>query len=479
MSNIYIQEPPTNGKVLLKTTAGDIDIELWSKETPKACRNFVQLCMEGYYNGTIFHRVVHNFIIQGGDPTGTGEGGESIYGKPFKDEFHQRLRFNRRGMVGMANAGPNDNGSQFFFTLERSDNLNKKHTLFGKVVGNTVFNMLKLAEVETDPDERPLEPHKIKSVQILSNPFDDIIPRVISKKEDKKDKKQTSKSKATKNFSLLSFGEEAEEDEEESVEVSKDLKSKSKSAHDLTDDPRLSTVPAVQTSEPLASDVQPKRQSDERSEEEDDMSDEEYNEKMKEKIRKKLKKSEDENDVKKKEVAEEKSLSRSEQLKKESRQLKREMLEAKKKKEQEVEKETKDDEEEDVEEGNDALAVFRREKKKYAEKKKQLSKGSSREVETLAMLAKFQNRLQSFRQSTEGEEEKEEEEEDEAEDDENDIPTSSWLNHRLQFENHESKVKDANIQDEDTFAIFDPRNPINKRRREESKRMKKEKSERR
>ena len=74
MSNIYIQEPPTDGKVLLETTVGDIEIELWSREAPKACRNFVQLCMENYYNKTKFFRVVKNFIVQGGDPTGTGNG---------------------------------------------------------------------------------------------------------------------------------------------------------------------------------------------------------------------------------------------------------------------------------------------------------------------------------------------------------------------------------------------------------------------
>ena len=105
MSNIYIQEPPTKGKIILKTSVGEIEIELWyillltssdfisnnrlnnflrSKECPKTCRNFVQLCMEGYYDGTIFHRVLKDFIAQGGDPTGTGEGGESIYGEPFK-----------------------------------------------------------------------------------------------------------------------------------------------------------------------------------------------------------------------------------------------------------------------------------------------------------------------------------------------------------------------------------------------------------
>ncbi|MED6256989.1 Peptidyl-prolyl isomerase cwc27 [Characodon lateralis] len=200
MSNIYIQEPPTSGKVLLKTTAGEIDIELWSKEAPKACRNFVQLSMEGYYDGTIFHRVVQDFIIQGGDPTGTGTGGESIYGRPFKDEFHSRLRFLRRGLVAMANAGPHDNGSQFFFTLGRADELNNKHTIFGKVTGDTVYNMLRLAEVECDVNERPLKPHKIRTAEVLHSPFDDIIPRETKKSKKEKDKEEAKKSqsKATK-----------------------------------------------------------------------------------------------------------------------------------------------------------------------------------------------------------------------------------------------------------------------------------------
>ncbi|KAL6447922.1 hypothetical protein ACFW04_000176 [Cataglyphis niger] len=150
MSNIYIQEPPTTGKVLMKTTVGDIDLELWTKEAPKACRNFIQLCMEGYYNNTIFHRVIKGFIAQGGDPTGTGEGGESIYGHPFKDEFHTRLRFCRRGLVAMANAGKDDNGSQFFFTLGSTPELQNKHTIFGKVTGETIYNMLKLEDALVD-----------------------------------------------------------------------------------------------------------------------------------------------------------------------------------------------------------------------------------------------------------------------------------------------------------------------------------------
>lgn len=89
MSEQYINEPATKGKVCLHTSLGDIDIELWSKEAPVACRNFVQLCMEGYYDKCIFHTVIKDFITQTGDPTGTGEGGESIYGENFKVSSHK------------------------------------------------------------------------------------------------------------------------------------------------------------------------------------------------------------------------------------------------------------------------------------------------------------------------------------------------------------------------------------------------------
>ena len=99
---VYANQPTTKGKVVLHTTVGPLDVELWSKEAPLACRNFVQLCMEGYYDGVVFHRVIHDFMAQTGDPTGTGLGGESVYGATFKDEFHGRLRFTHRGLLGMA-----------------------------------------------------------------------------------------------------------------------------------------------------------------------------------------------------------------------------------------------------------------------------------------------------------------------------------------------------------------------------------------
>ncbi|XP_062159362.1 peptidyl-prolyl cis-trans isomerase CYP57 [Alnus glutinosa] len=239
MSTIYVLEPPTKGKVVLNTTHGPLDIELWPKEAPKAVRNFVQLCLEGYYQNTIFHRIIKGFLVQAGDPTGTGNGGESIYGGAFADEFHSRLRFKHRGLVACANAGsPNSNGSQFFISLDHCEWLDRKNTIFGKVTGDSIYNLTRLGEIEADKNDRPLDPPKIISVEVLWNPFDDIVPRATQKALIKSttdtDKKDT-KTKAVKKLNLLSFGEEAEEEEKELVAV----KQKIKSSHDVLDDPRL------------------------------------------------------------------------------------------------------------------------------------------------------------------------------------------------------------------------------------------------
>ncbi|XP_032000463.1 spliceosome-associated protein CWC27 homolog [Hylobates moloch] len=473
MSNIYIQEPPTNGKVLLKTTAGDIDIELWSKEAPKACRNFIQLCLEAYYDNTIFHRVVPGFIVQGGDPTGTGSGGESIYGAPFKDEFHSRLRFNRRGLVAMANAGSHDNGSQFFFTLGRADELNNKHTIFGKVTGDTVYNMLRLSEVDIDDEERPHNPHKIKNCEVLFNPFDDIIPREIKrpKKEKPEEEVKKLKPKGTKNFSLLSFGEEAEEEEEEVNRVSQSMKGKSKSSHDLLkDDPHLSSVPVVESEKgDAAGDLD--YDGEDESAEHDEYIDGDEKNLMRERIAKKLKKDTSANVKSAGEgEVEKKSVNRSEELRKEARQLKRELLAAKQKKVENAAKQAEKRSEEEEATPDGAVAEYRREKQKYeALRKQQSKKGTSREDQTLALLNQFKSKLTQAI----------------AETPENDIPETEveddegWMSHVLQFEDKSRKVKDASMQDSDTFEIYDPRNPVNKRRREESKKLMREKKERR
>ncbi|TVU34244.1 hypothetical protein EJB05_16075 [Eragrostis curvula] len=239
MSSIYVLEPPTKGKVVVHTTAGPLDIELWPKEAPKAARNFVQLCLEGYYDGTLFHRVIKNFLVQGGDPTGSGTGGESIYGAPFADEFHSRLRFNHRGLVACANAGtPHSNGSQFFITLDRCDWLDKKNTIFGKVTGDSIFNLLTLADIETDKDDRPVYEQKILSVEVLWDPFEDIVPRQLKKPGSaaKGDAEAKPRKRAVKQLNVLSFGDEVEEEENEAASSVKD---KIKSIHDVLDDPRF------------------------------------------------------------------------------------------------------------------------------------------------------------------------------------------------------------------------------------------------
>ena len=124
-----------NDVAVVETSMGTIEIELYTTQTPKTVKNFVGLAEQGKYDGLIFHRVIDGFMIQGGDPDGTGRGGESIYGGPFEDEFVKTLTHSAPGMLSMANRGPNTNTSQFFITLAPTPWLDGKHTIFGKVIG--------------------------------------------------------------------------------------------------------------------------------------------------------------------------------------------------------------------------------------------------------------------------------------------------------------------------------------------------------
>jgi peptidylprolyl isomerase len=125
--------------VTLNTNRGSIKLKLMPSVAPKTCENFVGLAEKGYYNGVIFHRVIPDFMIQGGDPTGTGRGGESIWGRPFEDECAPVVSFTKKGVLAMANAGPNTNGSQFFITTAATPWLNGRHTIFGEVVEGYEF----------------------------------------------------------------------------------------------------------------------------------------------------------------------------------------------------------------------------------------------------------------------------------------------------------------------------------------------------
>lgn len=220
MSAAYNLEPQPTAKVLLETTSGEILIELFAKQTPLASRNFLQLCLDGYYNNTIFHRLVPGFVVQGGDPTGTGEGGEAIYhGGLFEDEFHSRLKFNRRGLLGMANTGrKDDNGSQFFFTLGPTPELEGRNTMFGRVAGDTIYNLVKMGEAElvAEGSERPLYPAKVVGTEVLINPFEDMVKRDLVQTKigpEQAHTKNTKKKSGKKGGkTLLSFGgEDAEE----------------------------------------------------------------------------------------------------------------------------------------------------------------------------------------------------------------------------------------------------------------------------
>lgn len=153
--------------VILETTQGTIEFKLFETETPKTCENFTTHIKNGYYNGIIFHRIIEDFMIQGGDPTGTGMGGESIWGKTFEDECHADLTFDRPGLLAMANAGPGTNGSQFFITTVPTAWLHMRHTIFGEVV-NGMDVVKKLEAIEKGPSDRPIEEQKIISAQIVA-----------------------------------------------------------------------------------------------------------------------------------------------------------------------------------------------------------------------------------------------------------------------------------------------------------------------
>ena len=150
---------------VMKTNMGVIEIQLYPKEAPKTVENFTTLATQGYYNGIIFHRVIENFMIQGGDSTGTGMGGRSIYGGDFGDEFVMGLVFDKPGFLAMANRGPNTNTSQFFITTGKTDWLNYKHTIFGEVIkGMDVVN--KISVVKKGAQDKPIDPVIIENIKI-------------------------------------------------------------------------------------------------------------------------------------------------------------------------------------------------------------------------------------------------------------------------------------------------------------------------
>lgn len=153
-------DPKKQYRARIETDKGIITIELFADKVPNTVNNFVFLARQGFYNGTVFHRVIKDFMVQGGDPTGTGTGGP---GYRFKDEFDSSLKHDRPGRLSMANAGPNTNGSQFFITHVPTPWLDQKHSIFGQVVdGMDVVNAIPAR----DPSQRSAPAVKIASLTI-------------------------------------------------------------------------------------------------------------------------------------------------------------------------------------------------------------------------------------------------------------------------------------------------------------------------
>uniref|UniRef100_A0A7I4YNV7 peptidylprolyl isomerase n=1 Tax=Haemonchus contortus TaxID=6289 RepID=A0A7I4YNV7_HAECO len=170
--------------VTLHTTAGDIKLELFCQECPKTCENFLALCASDYYKDNIFHRNIKDFMVQTGDPTGTGKGGNSIWGGPFEDELSVELRHDGRGTLSMANNGPNTNKSQFFITYAKQPHLDLKYTVFGKVIDG--FDALdELETIKVDAKYRPVVEQRSKISRSMPTPLrsnqvlDHFYPRLI------------------------------------------------------------------------------------------------------------------------------------------------------------------------------------------------------------------------------------------------------------------------------------------------------------
>ncbi|OAD79826.1 hypothetical protein PHYBLDRAFT_14803, partial [Phycomyces blakesleeanus NRRL 1555(-)] len=179
--------------VTLHTDLGDLKIEVFCESVPKTAENFLALCASGYYDNNLFHRNIKGFMLQvshshpnqnisntfteicfqTGDPTGTGKGGNSIWGQKFNDEIRSVLKHNARGIVSMANSGPNTNGSQFFITYGKHPHLDTKYTIFGKVIDGADTTLDAIEKMPVDEKNRPIQEVRIRSVTIHANPIAD------------------------------------------------------------------------------------------------------------------------------------------------------------------------------------------------------------------------------------------------------------------------------------------------------------------
>lgn len=165
LKEVRREEARRGPNVLFETTQGSFEIALFTDIAPKAVENMTRLAQKGYYDGLVFHRVIKDFMIQGGDPTATGSGGESIWGEPFEDEFSDSVNFSKPGILAMANSGPRTNGSQFFITVAPTPHLQGRHTIFGEVTSGYEV-VQKISETPVGAGDRPASEQKILRVVV-------------------------------------------------------------------------------------------------------------------------------------------------------------------------------------------------------------------------------------------------------------------------------------------------------------------------
>ncbi|TFY71440.1 hypothetical protein EVG20_g1564 [Dentipellis fragilis] len=180
---------------VVTSLGGSLNLELYCEKAPKTCYNFLMLARQGKYNDCLFHRLVPGFMIQTGDPTGTGSGGQSYWGTPFRDEYDLKgaAKHDSRGVVAMANKGASTNGSQFYLTFKPTPNLDRKHTVFGKLVGGEdVLNTLEKLPLK-DGTERPAKPVRITEVVIYQDPFEEYKTRLSKKLARKAEAEESAK----------------------------------------------------------------------------------------------------------------------------------------------------------------------------------------------------------------------------------------------------------------------------------------------
>ncbi|KAH6680563.1 peptidyl-prolyl cis-trans isomeras-like protein-like 2 [Halenospora varia] len=184
------------GYARIETNMGSLNIELQTETAPRAVWNFVQLAKKGYYNGVQFHRNIRNFMIQGGDPTGTGKGGTSIWGKNFNDEFDGPLTHDARGVMSMANKGKNTNSSQFFIIYRPAKHLDRKHTIFARVVGGLEV-LQKMENAAVDSSNRPIDDIIMENVVVFVDPFEEFQKQKAEKDAAEKEKEEIKKQGGT------------------------------------------------------------------------------------------------------------------------------------------------------------------------------------------------------------------------------------------------------------------------------------------